>query len=324
LIADALNIPALPRSLRRSVDLPVVSLANGAMLSLPVNIIVGSAPGPCLALVAGVHGDEGEGVLALMELWNEIAPSEIRGCLLIVPVANPPAFAAHRRTSPIDELDLNRLFPGKPDGKPSERIAHCLFNSVLKHANFVFSMHSWYISGVVLPYVEYMHHGATAPASLAAAKASGFDIIRISDWSPGLMTRAVNEAGIPGIEAEIGGTGISTLANRMRYKAHIRDLMAHLSMGPSTSASLLNSAEPRIVDYVDLVSPAGGVFHVSTKLGAEIAPGDSLASIASLHGETCGEIVSRHRGFIGGMWSAASVQAGDLVFRIFTGVDSDR
>src|SRR4029077_10965541 len=162
--------------------------------------VVGRADGPCLVIVAGIHGDESEGVLALMELWSELDPASFTGCVVLGPVANPPAFAAHRRTSPLDGLDLNRIFPGKADGSPSERLAHRLFNSVLRHSDFLFSFHSWYSAGVVLPYVEFKQNIATARASLEAAKASGFDLIRISEWSPGLMTRVVNEAGIPGME----------------------------------------------------------------------------------------------------------------------------
>ena len=215
---NPLNFDDLPVGAKYPLDLDVVPLATGGTLSVPVNVMIGSQTGPCLALVAGVHGDEGEGILSLMELWDELQPAEIAGRLVMVPVANPPAFAAHRRTSPLDDGDLNRIFPGRPNGRPSERIADRLFHEVLKQADFVFSMHSWYAAGSVLPYVEYKHRAATAEASLAAAEAIGFEIIRISEWAPGLLTRVVNEAGIAGIEAEIGGTGISTTANRARYR----------------------------------------------------------------------------------------------------------
>src|SRR5215469_6912348 len=91
----------LPSRSRHSVDLDVTRLADGTVLRLPLNVVVGRAEGPYLTLVAGVHGDESEGVLALMELWNELDPAAFTGRVVIVPVANPPAFAAHRRTSPL-------------------------------------------------------------------------------------------------------------------------------------------------------------------------------------------------------------------------------
>jgi predicted deacylase len=309
-------LAGLPRRSRHSIDLDVTRLAEGTVLRLPINIVVGNAEGPCLALVAGVHGDECEGVLALTELWNELDPATLTGRVVLVPAANPPAFAANRRTSPLDGLDLNRIFPGKPGGSPSERLAHSLFHSVLRHCDFLFSLHSWYSAGVVLPYVEFKHNIGTARASLEAAKAAGFDLIRISEWSPGLMTRVVNETGIPGMEAEIGGTGVSTPENRALYKARIRGLMGHLGM--DTSQPRAHPA--RLVDHVDLMAPDGGVLVVTTRLGAEIAAGETLAQISDLHNRPIAEVQSPSNGTVGAMRITGSVQAGELLFRIFRDV----
>jgi len=313
MMSEKLNLAELPYRSRHSLDLDVVRLADGTPLRLPVNVVVGAGQGPCLVLVAGVHGDESEGVLALMELWGELDPGSFTGRVVLVPVANPPAFAAHRRTSPLDGLDLNRIFPGKPEGSPSERLAHRLFGSVLRHCDFLFSLHSWYNAGVVLPYVEFKHNIGTARASLEAAKASGFDLIRISEWSPGLMTRVVNEAGIPGMEAEIGGTGISTPENRALYKARIRALMGHLGM----AASPQPTNPSRLVDHMDLMAPDGGVLMITTRLGAEVAAGQKLAQISDLHNRPLAEVRSPSNGLVGAMRIAGSVQAGELVFRIF-------
>ena len=315
-MSEQLNLAELPRQSRHSLDLDVARLADGTPLRLPVNIVVGRADGPCLVLVAGIHGDESEGVLALMELWSELDPASFTGRVVLVPVANPPAFAAHRRTSPLDGLDLNRIFPGKADGSPSERLAHRLFDSVLRHCDFLFSLHSWYSAGVVLPYVEFKHNLGTAHASLEAAKASGFDLIRISEWSPGLMTRVVNEAGIPGMEAEIGGTGISTPENRALYKSRIRALMGHLGMAASPQPT-----NPwRLVDHIDLMAPDGGALMITTRLGAEVAAGEKLAQISDLHNRPLAEVRSPSNGLVGAMRLAGSVQSGELVFRIFRDV----
>ena len=314
---DQCNFATLPRCSRHAIDLDVVRLGDGTMLTLPVNVLVGNDAGPCLVLVAGVHGDESEGVLALMELWGELDPATISGSVVMVPVANPPAFAAHRRTSPLDGLDLNRIFPGRSDGSPSERLAHRLFHGVLRQADFLLSMHSWYSTGVVLPYVEFMHEAGTGSASLDAAKANGFDLIRISRWPPGLMTRVVNEVGIPGIEAEIGGTGISTPENRTRYRACIHGLMVHLGMIEGVSGP---TAPARIVDHVDLLAPEGGVLSVTTRLGAEVGAGEALAVVTDVHHRILGELRAPCDGLVGAMRIAGSVHAGDVVFRVFRDV----
>jgi predicted deacylase len=313
---EPIKLSDLPSQSRHSVDLDVVRLGDGTFLRLPINIVIGKDKGPSLALVAGVHGDEPDGVLTLMELSNDLDPAGFTGRVVLVTVANPPAFAARRRTSPLDGLDLNRIFPGNPEGSPSERLAYRLFNSVLGECDFLFSLHSWHSAGVVVPYVEFKHNIGTARASLEAAKASGFDLIRVSEWAPGLMTRVVNEAGIPGMEAEIGGAGISTPENRSLYKARIISLMGHLGM--VTSPKPLDPA--RLVDHLDLMAPDGGVLVVTTQLGAEITAGETLAQILDLHSRQIAKVRSPCDGLVGAMCIAGSVQAGELIFRIFRDV----
>lgn len=151
--------------------LPVALLADGSCLGVPIITLTGRSPGPHLVCTAGIHSDEPQAMRALMELAGELDPAAITGALVLVPVANPPAFGAVTRTSPLDGMDLNRIFPGRRDGTASERLAHTLFEQVLRSADFVLALHSWFRSGEVLPYVEYGHAiAATAGRSLAAAR----------------------------------------------------------------------------------------------------------------------------------------------------------
>jgi uncharacterized protein len=310
-----LDVPDLTR---RSIDLDVTPLGDGSVLRLPVNVIAGRGDRPRLVVVAGIHGDEHDGIHALLELWEEIEPKDLVGRLVLVPSANPPAFAASSRRSPLDNLDLNRIFPGQAEGQPSQQIAHCLFENVLKHADFVFSMHGWTTYGAVLPYVEFNHlETSTARASFAAAAAAGFKIIRISNWSPGLMTRIVNEAGIPGMEAEIGGMGMTTSENRALYKLHARRLMAHLGMLKEPKDPV---EPPRIVEHLDITSPVGGAVRLKVQVGSEVSRGESLATIQDFHCRVLHEVVAPTAGLVGMARVCGSVQPGDLLFRMFSDV----
>jgi predicted deacylase len=92
------------------VPIPVVRIKNGR--------------GPTILLCAGNHGDEYEGQVALLRLAREIEPQDINGRLLLFPSLNYPAVAAGRRVSPLDEGNLNRSFPGRAVGSPTEMLAH--------------------------------------------------------------------------------------------------------------------------------------------------------------------------------------------------------
>jgi predicted deacylase len=316
---DPLDVPDLTR---RAIDLDVILLGDGSVLRVPINIVAGKGHHPCLVAVAGIHGDEYDGIHALLELWDELEATDLVGRLVMVPSANPPAFAGSRRCSPLDNLDLNRIFPGKVSGLPSEQTAHFLFESVVKRANFVFSMHGWTAYGSVVPYVEFNHiEASTARASFDAAAAAGFKIIRISNWPPGLMTRVANEAGIPGIEAEIGGKGITTAENRALYKCYLRRLMAHLGMLRTPADRGVPPPEPpRIVEHFDITSPIGGVVSLETHIDTEVRGGQRLATIKDFHCRVLHEVIAPAPGLVGMARVCGSVQPGELMFRIFRDV----
>ncbi|RDJ20004.1 hypothetical protein DWF00_20555 [Bosea caraganae] len=80
--------------------------------------------GPTLLLTGGVHGDEYEGPLVLYRLMRALAELDPSGRGIILPSVNHPAFLAASRVSPIDQIDLNRCFPGSRDGTATQAIAH--------------------------------------------------------------------------------------------------------------------------------------------------------------------------------------------------------
>ena len=106
----------LPHSVHRSaygwVPIPITTIKNG--------------DGPTLLVMAGNHGNEYEGQIAISQLARELEAADIRGRLILLPMVNAPAAQAGLRTSPIDDGNLNRLFPGNASGGPTEMIADYL------------------------------------------------------------------------------------------------------------------------------------------------------------------------------------------------------
>ena len=314
-ITSWVNVESLPPNSLHSFDFAIVRLADASWVTVPLKVAVGSRPHPRLVVIAGVHGDEPEGMLALLEFWRDCDPVKLHGTIILVPVANPTAFSAHQRRSPLDSLDLNRIFPGKPDGTPSERLAHRLLHEVVRGADFVFTTHSWYAVGTVVPYVEIPDKDEpTAILSLEAAKAAGFRRIREGGWPEGTFGRAANALGIPVIEAEIGGQGLSTPENRATYTDHLTRLLQYLGI---FSGSPPPNLSPERYGRGQLYAPAGGMLRLAVQAGDEVRAGALLARITDLHGDQIAEMHAPYAGLVAGIRTFVSVNPGDHVFAFF-------
>jgi predicted deacylase len=310
-----LDLSRLKDGTRNELSLSIANFTPGQGLEVPVNVAAGRGSAPVFVCIAGVHGDEAEGILALLDLWHAVDPSELTGRLVLVPVANPPAFAAGRRTSPVDGADLNRSFPGRDDGQPSQRLAWELLRVVVRPADLVFSLHSWYSSGLAESFIECPPPtGAAAQFAFQAACASGFATVRITDWPEGLLGRVAVGEGIPAIEGEIGGLGRSLPENRQSYCAHVRRLMGFLGM---TAARAPAADPPRICSAQHVIAKQSGVLRLKAGMGATVSEAQELATILDLRGRPVAPVLAPVAGRVGAHRMHVSVQPGDNLFTIF-------
>ena len=309
------DVDQLPHPGRHVLSHVLTTLADGTPLALPVVVLAGRQLRPRVLAVAGVHGDEMEGVVALQAIAAEVDPAGLSGTLVIVPVANPPAFRAARRRSPLDDLDLNRSFPGDPAGSPSERLAHHLLHDYALSADFVLSMHSWGSRGLVLPYVEFPAGAGDVPErSFRAARALGLEWCRVSHWHPGLLVSCAVRGGVPAVETELGGLGIQHDETHQRYRAVVHRLLDHLGV---LAAVPPPATDTRVVRHCEVPAPVGGVLWRSHRLGDRVSRGDVVAVVRDLHGRPLAEVSSPLDGVVAAYRFCSSVNPGDPVITLF-------
>src|SRR5699024_5359717 len=122
----------LPHSVHRSaygwIPIPVASIKNGQ--------------GPTVLIMAGNHGDEYEGQVLVAELIRQLEPEQVQGQIILLPLANTPAAQAGLRTSPIDGGNLNRSFPARPGGRPTEFNALFIEHRLLARFDYLLDLHS--------------------------------------------------------------------------------------------------------------------------------------------------------------------------------------
>src|SRR5882672_8571183 len=190
----------LPHSVHRSaygwIPIPIVAIGNGA--------------GPRILLMAGNHGDEYEGQVALGRLIRTLEPQHIRGHIIILPSANFPAAMAGSRTSPFDDGNLNRSFPGDPDGGPTAQIAYYIESELLPRCDFVLDIHSGGSSLTYLP--STLGRRPDTPEAVERAlelmRVFGAPVGYLVDgggWGDMTLTAAAHRAGVRHMSTELAG-----------------------------------------------------------------------------------------------------------------------
>ena len=149
----------------------VTAMAGGASLGIPVIVINGAREGPCLWIDGVIHGDEPEGTLMCHLLRREVDPATLAGSLVLVPVMNTRAFEASRRGNPLDTFsyDMNRIYPGRPNGYLTERVAHAHKEWLVEVADMNIAVHS----GGEHSYLSEMIFVTDHPGSQELARAMG-------------------------------------------------------------------------------------------------------------------------------------------------------
>ncbi len=274
----------LPAACLTTTWLPVAARSEGGAWSLPLAALRGSSDGPCLVVLAGVHGDEYEGVEAIARLCTELDPAALRGTLLMVPICNPPAYAAAQRNSAVDGLNLARVFPGNPDGTLTERIAHVLTTQVIRHADLVVDLHSGGVAYDLPTLVGYLHdEGEMGRRSLAAARAFGAPVL----WGhplpipAGRSISAAQELGIPWLYTEASGGGYARPADVACYARGVVNLLRHLGMldgAPDAPAPAHHLVGDGNLDTV-IDAPVGGYFRAAVALLDDVDAGQPLGHL---------------------------------------------
>jgi uncharacterized protein len=253
---------------------------------IPISVIANGTD-PTVLLMAGNHGDEYEGQIALMKIVRSLDPAELRGRIIVLPAANFPAVMAGRRVSSLDDGNLNRSFPGNPNGTPTEMIAHYIENVLLPMCQYSFDLHSGgssleYVASVHARFCEDEELRAQTLAAMSAFAAPYSGLFRPLQGEPRTMGAAAERNKVVHLNIEIGGGG--TVSRRLVTTAEngVRRLLAHLGMLASAPCDdvpddLRSFTIPSARNYVYCMET--GLFEPLADLHQEVKAGESAAAI---------------------------------------------
>lgn len=278
----------------------------------PVLVVNGVNAGPTLCLTGTIHGDELNGIEIIRQTMYDLDPEKLSGSVVGIPIVNLPGFQQGSRYLP-DRRDLNRHFPGRPNGSLADRIAHSLFENIIRHCDMLVDIHTGSLKRTNLPQLR-----ADMNNSTVAEFTRGFDRMAVvhSTGSPGMLRTAAVNAGIRAVTLEAGEShriqehqidaGVNSLTSLMEKQG----MISRMFVWGDPQPVYYNSAWVR--------ANHGGILFSEVKLGAKVSKGQILGYIADPITNAQYPIHSSSDGRIIGMAVDQVVMAGFAAYHIGT------
>lgn len=267
--------------------LALIEYADGSDVEAPVIVVAGKERGPVAWLIACGHGDEFGGALALQRVMKALDPAHMAGLVILIPVANPPAFQAMRRVnpSPDDLMDFGDAFPGQPRFA-TERIAEKYMALWKEHADFVVDFHTGGDRFVQHPFVIFTVTG-TVPIERMETLARLFGVPTL--WRDrdkvfeSDITINVPAMGIPSFLLEVGGGGVMERQQDARQAEFALSFLRGIHIIPGEP---LHADKVSVVEKYRIITPSrGGFFYPLVKPGDPVSQGTPLARVVDVYGD---------------------------------------
>jgi predicted deacylase len=286
-----------PAATTMSGELQVAGRGSEPGTVIPFSILNGAKPGPILVLIAGTHGAEYPPVLALQRLRASIDPRALAGTVVMVHVANMPAFLGRSiYYTPGDHKNLNRVFPGRADGTISERIADVLTRDVIVRADYLIDLHCGDANESLRPYLYWTINAAPplVESVRQLALAFGLDHIVLDKGRPTdpaaslyLENTAITR-GKPALTIESGAMGQSDEESIQRIERGVAGVLKHLKMRETGPAPIEHAVY--LGKNLVLTSGQTGIWYPAVERGHTVSAGALIGRITDFAGRTIEEV----------------------------------
>lgn len=308
---EELKISSLKRGEVHRLQIQLSDNSLGVPWRLPVIIVRGMRKGPTFGITAALHGNELNGISTIFKLLEDIDPKELTGTLVLVPISNVPGYLMNQRNFS-DNVDLNRIMPGKPNGLTSSLYAHNLVNKVIKKFDYLLDLHTASHGRVNS---LYLRADIENEETRTLAYLQNPQIIVKKYDEQGTLRAWANDNGIPAITIEIGNPNafqhtlidetLEGIKNTLRYlhmiKGEVRDLI--------TDATICDHS-------YWFYSKKGGIIDVFPALADEIKEGQVIAKVFDVFGQVKEEIVADRAGIVIGKNVRPNCDAGTRVLHL--------
>jgi uncharacterized protein len=300
-----------------------VPAGSDAGTNIPVVVVHGARPGPVLALVAGAHGTEYASIIALEKMIALLDPAQISGTVIVLPLVNLASFeqkVAH--VNPVDGKNMNRFYPGNPNGTQTERVSAAITREVVEPCDHLIDLHGGDLDESLRPYSYWTVTGSRNQdqVSREMALAFGLDTIIISADRPKdpaasrYLENTATTRGKPSLTAEAGHAGTVETDDVNALVNGCFGVMRYLQMAPGVPAAV---EHPVWIERIaDITSDQTGVFYPLVKRGTYAEKGMLVGYVTDYVGKTILEARAPESGVVLYVRAVPSMTRGETIANI--------
>lgn len=287
----------------------------GGTEEIPFFILRGVKEGKTVLITAGIHPSEYVGMQAVLELQKELETEQLRGSVILVPLVNQSGFE-NRMMSEVyeDGKNLNRVFPGRPNGSASERIAWTVVQELQRHADYYIDLHSGSGFEELYPYVYYANacEKDIADQSRQMAMQTDLKYAVASNVASGGSYNYAASQGIPSILIERGCMGRCQRDEIEADKKDVRNILRYLGV-------LCSSDEMRVYAPTVLTNAVypeaehSGYWYPFKNVGEGYQAGEILGEIHDYYGRTIQQCVAKQNGILLYQVGTLNIKQGEVM-----------
>lgn len=277
----------------KTLDWSPQNLFEGMPAPTPVLVVNGVNQGPVLCMTGAIHGDEINSIETIRRIMHSLQPDKLAGTVIGIPIVNQMSFRRNSRYLP-DRRDLNRYFPGTPNGSSASRIAYSLFHQVIRHCDALVDMHTGSFNRTNIP---QLRANLNQESIKALVNQFGDIVVLHSEGSVGTLRREASSIGIPSVTLEAGEAlriQESVIGNSVQ---HINTVLTNMKM--VKRPFFWRNPQPTYMASRWLRAEAGGIFISNREPGEKVVAGDRLGTIIDpitnkeqlIHAEFDGKII---------------------------------
>ena len=312
IVVDHLDVPSFRAGVVHRIRVELMRDGAGNRMSVPVLLARSDEPGPVVGITAAVHGNELNGIPVAQRIFRSEPVSFLqKGAIVAVPIVNGPGFLNNSRDF-LDGKDLNRTFPGRPNGPSADIYAHRFMNRVVRSFDFLLDLHTASFGRVNSFYIR-----ADMTSAMAAklARLIRPQIIVHNKRGDGTLRAAASDLGIHAITIEVGDPQRFQRGLVRSSRLGIQEVLEHLQMIPDMEDPPQGESVECQASYW-MYTQEGGILEVFPHLAERVAKGQRIARLVDVWGEIAKEYHAPEDGVVIGKSSNPVAWAGSRILHL--------